>query len=180
MISVQNQTKTEKIKPRFKGLSFYLNIFLSLFCLLRRWEPADEEDGPGCLVEDEEDEGVVRYEVFLLQPTAITDHGSCGRRRLRALLVHLHEGLVYHLRQEEISFAVHARQVGLWSAEHVRHAQLGQRLAQLVVLLQLELWQVNVDVWLVVLVFLVGPFLQPLLRQLLLQLEQSKYILSRL
>ena len=176
-----NEQKSQKIKPRFKGLSFYLNIFLSWFCLLRRREPAEEEDGLGFIVPDEEEEGVVCCEVFLPQHTAITYHACCGRRRLRALLVHLHEGLVGHGRQEEILLH-RSCQTGrpltrrtrpscpAWTeARSARSPPPAWTLAG-------ERWIVWVDVH----VFPVGPFIQPLLRQLLLQLERSKYILSRL
>lgn len=93
---------------------------------------------------DEEEEGVVCGEVLLPQHTE-RYHACCGCSRLRALLVHLHKGFVGHRGQEESSFAVHAGQVSLCRAEHVCHAQFCQRLVQLVVFLQLELWQVNKD-----------------------------------
>ena len=135
------------------------NILLFSFCLLRRREPAEEEDGLGLVVSDEEEEGVVCCEVFLSQHTE-WHHARCGCCRLRPLLVHLHKGLMDHCRQEEISFTVHARQICLRPTEHICHAHFRQGLVQLIVFLQLELGQVNDDVWVDVHLLPVGPFIQ--------------------
>lgn len=136
---------SEKADKRNIIYLIWSNIFSCWFCLLRRREPAKEKDGLGLIVPDEEEEGVVRCEVFLPQTTE-RYHACRGCSSLCPLFVHLHKGLVSHCGQEESCFTVHARQVGLCRTEHVCHAQFGQRLVKLVVFLQLEFGQVNKDI----------------------------------
>ncbi len=56
-------------------------------------------------------------------------HGGCGGG-LRALLVHVDEGLVDHGRDVEVLLAVHPGEVGRRERERVRHAHLPESIAQ--------------------------------------------------
>lgn len=60
---------------------------------LRGAVTADKEDGPGGIVSDEEEEGVVRDKCLRNYFTIRHDAGS-GSRSLSSLLVDLHESLV--------------------------------------------------------------------------------------
>lgn len=93
---------------------------------------------------DEEDERVVGNELLLRHEHGELGDGPRGGRRLRALLVHVHDGLMDHLGYEEVLGPRHARQVCL-AAEEIPRTQAGQGLLEVVTLLQLEPGQLDPD-----------------------------------
>lgn len=93
---------------------------------------------------DEEDERVVGNELLLWHQHGELGDDSRGGRRLRALLVHVHDGLMDHLGYEEVPGPRHAGQVRL-TAEEIPCTQAGQGLVEVVTLLQLEPRQLDPD-----------------------------------
>ena len=118
---------------------------------------------------DEEDERVVGNELLLRQKHGELGDGPRGGRRLRAFLVHVHDGLVDHLGYEEVPGPRHAGQVRL-ATEEIRRTQAGQGLSEVVSLLQLEPGQLDPDLE-EVQALGSGPLPQLLQSQLLFNLE---------
>src|SRR5947209_8382059 len=99
---------------------------------LRACVPAQEEGRVAGVVADREYEGPVGAELLWLRLGARgftpDDHRGRGGS-LGALLVHLHEGLVQHVRDEQVLVAgVHPGEVGV--AERSLHPQVDQRRLQ--------------------------------------------------
>ena len=120
---------------------------------------------------NEENERMVGSEILLRHQHGEDGHVRGGSRRLRALLVHFHEGLVDHLRYEEASGSRHAGQVSL-ATEELLHTQAGQRSAELVALLQPKPGQLDVDLK-EIQILGSGPLTQLFQSQLLLDLDSE-------
>lgn len=75
---------------------------------LRRAVSAGEEDVPGCVVPDEEQEGVVCIKRLSDHGRAHGDDGSGGGGGLRPLFVDVHESLVNHLGEDQVVPGRHA------------------------------------------------------------------------
>lgn len=90
---------------------------------------AGEEDVPGGLVPDEEQEGVVCVEGLGDHGRALGDDGGGGGGGLRPLLVHVHEGLVDHLGEDQVVPGRHAcAWVGGWGQIREYYVRLGLRI----------------------------------------------------
>ena len=90
---------------------------------LRGRDSATEEDAVGLDVLDEEQERVIAAETLRISSCSYSNFcagSSCG---LRALLGHLHKGLVDDLRHHQITAPRHAREVGNPITEGVHHPQ---------------------------------------------------------
>ncbi len=93
--------------------------------------PPDEEERAGGDIADEKEEGVVDGQDDILHrhgSYAHEDYGCCGG--FRALLIHGDEGLMNGIPNVQGARAVHAREIRQVRDEGIRHAQLGERLAQ--------------------------------------------------
>ena len=71
---MSEQSQIQKVSPSFGRFCMFfilvgLTFIVGCVCLLRRREPAEEEDGLGLIVPDEKEEGVVCCEVFLPEHT---------------------------------------------------------------------------------------------------------------